>query len=59
MRFYWYFDKQDGTTEELTSEQVEKHLSGYQIDEAIEAKLADPLEEVNFMTIGGYIRLDI
>jgi hypothetical protein len=54
----FYFDKQDGTSQELTMDEVRKHMSEYNIKEAIEAKKADPLEEVSYMTVGGFIRVD-
>lgn len=54
----FYFDKQDGTNQELTMDEVREHMSEYNIKEAIEAKKADPLEEVSYMTVGGFIRVD-
>ncbi len=54
----FYFDKQDGTSQELTMDEVREHMSEYNIKEAIEAKKADPLEEVSYMTVGGFIRVD-
>ena len=53
MKFY-YQDK-NGARRELSPEEVREHMSEYQIQEAIEAKQADPLEEVSYMTIGGFI----
>lgn len=55
----FYFDKNDGTTKELNYEEVREHLSHYQVDEAIEAKKADPLECVSYMTVGGSIRVEL
>ncbi len=43
----FYFDKNDGT------------LSICQVEEAIETKKADPLECVSYMTVGGYIRIEL
>ena len=54
----FYFDKQDGTSKLLTMEEVREHMSEYNIREAIEAKQADPQEEVVYMTVGGYIRVE-
>lgn len=55
----FYFDKKDGTTKELTEEEVREHMSHYQIEEAAEAKKADPLECVSYMTVGGSIRVEL
>lgn len=55
----FYFDKNDGTTKKLTDKEVRERLSKNQIEEAIEAKKADPLEEVSYMTVGGFIRAEI
>lgn len=54
----FYFDGADGTSRKLTEEEANEHLSKYQITEAIEAKRADPAEEVSYMTVGGFIRLE-
>lgn len=56
MKFYLY-DKNDNA-KELSMEEVHKHLSEAQIEEAIQAKIADPGEDVAYMTIGGMICLD-
>lgn len=48
----------NGNGRELTMEEVHKHLSEAQIEEAIQAKIADPGEDVAYMTIGGIICLD-
>lgn len=56
----FYFQSKDGTVyRELGPEELREHMSEYQIREAIEAKQADPLEEVSYMTIGGFIVLDV
>lgn len=34
-------------------------MSEYNIYEATEAKKADPLEEVSYMTVGGFIRVEL
>ena len=57
MRFY--LDKADGTSKRLTKAEVREHMSEYQITEATEAKRADPQELVSYMTVGGYIRVEI
>ena len=53
MKFY-YRDK-NGHHRELSPEKLREHMSEYQIQEAIAAKKADPLEEVAYMTIGGFV----
>lgn len=55
----FYYDKKDGTSQELTTEEVREHMSEYQIAEGIEAKQTDPCEEVRYMTVGGYIRIEL
>lgn len=56
MKFYFY--DRNGKSREMQMDEVQQHLSQSQIDEGIEAKKADPLEEVSYMTIGGYIVID-
>lgn len=51
----FYFQDEQGNRRELGPEELREHMSGYQIGEAIEAKRADPLEEVSYMTVGGFI----
>lgn len=53
MKFYLRDER--GHHRELSAEEVREHMSEYQIQEAIEAKQTDPLEEVSYMTVGGYI----
>lgn len=53
MRFY--FQDRQGNRTELTDEEVLEHMTPYQVREATEAKQADPLEEVSYMTVGGFI----
>jgi hypothetical protein len=55
MRFY--FDKDNGKIQELTEDEVLEHMTPSQLAEGIEAKLADPNEEVSYMTVGGFIRI--
>lgn len=55
----FYFDKNDGTSQKLTDEELREHMSEYNIYEATEAKKADPLEEVSYMTVGGFIRVEL
>ena len=54
----FYFQDREGNRRELTMDEVREHMSAYQITEAIEAKRADPCEEVSYMTVGGYIIVD-
>lgn len=53
MRFYFY--SKNGSSQELTIEEVRKHLKEAQIQEGIEAKHDDPDEEVSYMAKGGTI----
>lgn len=57
MKFYFYSNY--GERRELTEEEVRKHLSPGQIEDAIAAKIADPLEEVSYMTLCGTIHCEI
>lgn len=57
MKFYFY-PVHDGERRELTEDEVREHLSATQIEEAIEAKRADPLEEVSYMTEGGFVHCE-
>ncbi len=57
MKFYFY-KKWDGEGREMKMDEVRKHLSEDQIEDAIFAKETDPLEEVSYMTVGGYIVVD-
>lgn len=54
----FYFQDPQGNRKELTTDEVRKHMSAYQMQEAIEAKQADPCEEVSYMTVGGFIVVD-
>lgn len=47
--------KANGKRVVLSEEEVHEHLSILQIQEAIEAKQADPLEEVSYMDVDGFI----
>ena len=51
----FYLQDAHGNRQELGLEELREHMSEYQIGEAIEAKRADPLEEVSYMTVGGFI----
>jgi hypothetical protein len=51
----FYFQDKQGNLRELSPEEVLEHMTVYQIQEAIEAKRAAPLEEVSYMTVGGFI----
>lgn len=55
----FYFDSKDGTSKKLTEEEAREHLSTCQIADAIAAKRAEPAEEVSYMTVGGFIRVEI
>lgn len=55
----FYLDQQDGTSQKLTEAEAREHMSDYQIGEAIAAKRADPQELVSYMTVGGFIRVEI
>ena len=57
MNFYIYDG--DGSRRKLTEDEVREHLSASQIEEAIEAKRADPMEEVSYMTVGGFVHCEI
>lgn len=58
MKFYFYDRIRNGEAREMSTEEVHQHLTQNQIDDAIEAKKDDPLEEVSYMTVGGYIVVD-
>lgn len=58
MKFYFYDRIRNGKAQEMSTEEVHQHLTQNQIDDAIEVKKADPLEEVSYMTVGGYIVVD-
>ena len=51
----FYYCRKNEPNQELTMEEVRKHLSEAQIQEAIEAKHEDPNEEVSYMAKGGII----
>ena len=51
---YWFVDK-TGNRRELTYGELLAHLSPLQIRDGEDAKIADPLEEVTYMTVGGMI----
>lgn len=55
----FYFDEHNGNSREITEEEALKHLSKYQLGEGKETKMADPLVEVSYMTVGGFIRFEI
>lgn len=55
----FYYQSRDGKTRRvLTDEEVREHLSEAQIEDALDAKYADPDEEVSYMTRGGFIVLE-
>ena len=51
----FYFVTKDGKRRRMKMSEVREHMGEYQIQEAKDAKRADPNEEVSYMTIGGYI----
>lgn len=55
----FYFDKHNGETKRLSKEELREHMSEYNIKEATAAKKADPAEEVSYMTVGGFIRVEL
>lgn len=54
----FYFQDRKGNRRELSPGELREHMSEYQISEAIQAKQADPVEEVSYMTVGGFIVVD-
>ena len=54
----FYFHDRNGYHYEMPIEKVHEHLSEAQIEEAIDAKAADPYEYVSYMTFGGIITVD-
>lgn len=58
MKFYFY-DRRGQYRREMPEDEVRKYLSAEQIEEAIEAKRADPLEQVSYMTAVGFIHCEI
>lgn len=56
MKFVFY--GHNGEVRDLTKEEVHQRLSDKQIKEGIEAKIADPLEEVSYMTSGGFVSVE-
>lgn len=53
---YWFIDK-SGNRRELNYGEVLEHLSPCQIKDGELAKIADPMEEVTYMTVGGMIEI--
>ena len=51
----FYFATKDGKRRRMKMSEVREQMGEYQIQEAKDAKRADPNEEVSYMTIGGYI----
>ena len=54
----FYFQDMQGNRRELSDDELREHMSEYNIREAVEAKRTDPLEEVSYMTVGGFIILE-
>lgn len=42
----------------LTEAEAKKHLTATQIQDGIEAKMEDPMEDVCYMVKGGYIHIE-
>lgn len=55
----FYFDKTNGKSKRITKTEALEHLSKCQLIDAIEAKKADPCEQVSYMTVGGFIRVEL
>ncbi len=55
----FYFQDRQGKRRKLTKAELRERLTDEQIKESIEAKRADPLEEVAYMTNGGYVVVEI
>lgn len=53
---YWFVDKA-GNRRELNYGEVLAHLSPCQVKDGEDTKIADPLEEVTYMTVGGMIEI--
>jgi|GEM_PF-955091 len=51
----FYFQDYAGNRRDLSADELREHMSEYNIREAVEAKQADPKEEVSYMTVGGFI----
>lgn len=56
MKFVFY--GHNGEVRDLTKEEVHQRLSDKQIKEGIESKIAGPLEEVSYMTAGGFVSVE-
>ena len=55
----FYFVTKDGNRRKMKMSEVREHMGEYQIQEAKAAKRADPNEEVSYMTVGGYIIVEL
>ena len=58
MKFY-FTDYQGKNRKRLTMKEVRQHLSECLIEESKQAKREDPLEEVSYMTRGGFIIIEL
>ena len=54
----FYFQAKNGNIAEMTEAEAREFLGEGQIEEGIEAKKADPMEEVSFMVDGGFVVID-
>ena len=55
----FYFQDRQGKRRKLTKAELRQRLTEEQIKAGIEAKRTDPLEEVAYMTNGGYVVVEI
>ena len=55
----FYFQDRQGKRRKLTKAELRERLTDEQIKEGIKAKRTDPLEEVAYMTNGGYVAVEI
>ena len=55
----FYLANNEGKKKRISKSEALEHLSDFQMSEGIEAKKADPNEEVSYMTVGGHIIIDL
>lgn len=58
MKFYFY-PHHSKKGRRMKMSEVREHLSEPQIEDAKDAKRKDPCEEVSYMTVGGYIVVEL
>ena len=54
----FYLQSRNGNIEEITEGEARELLGKRRFDEGIEAKKADPLEEVSYMAGDGFVIID-